>query len=197
MFAKARFAVEDLVPELIEIALLSLFLRWGLDVGGFVNGIELAALDRVEKDFCGFLDTFEEGIVFGGAGCGLLVGVVAEDLFAVGALDLGFGSPPAVFREAEDCVVVLSLLSVRACSQGCKHNSAQLSLHDEQIVRDDTYFPVFGIPRKHHRIFGLADLAITLISLLELLLGLNLFIFGECSSMSQLQTSYQQLAFRI
>ena len=113
MFAKARFAVEDLVPELIEVALLSLFLRWGLDVSGFVDRIELAALDWVEEDFGGFLDALEEGIVFGGAGCGFLVGVVAEDLFAVGALDLGLGGPPAVFGEAEDCVVVLSLLTVR------------------------------------------------------------------------------------
>lgn len=113
MFAEARLAIEDLVPELVEVALLSLFLGWGLDVSGFVDGIELAALDRVEEDFGGFLDAFEEGIVFRGAGRGFLVGVVAEDLFAVGALDLGFGGPPAVFGEAQDCVVVLSLLTVR------------------------------------------------------------------------------------
>ena len=186
MFAKAGFAVENLIPELVEVALLSLFLGGRLDVSGFVDGVELATLDWVKEDFRGFLDAFEEGIVFGGAGCGFLVGVVAEDLFAVGTLDLGFGRAPAVFREAEDCVVVLSLLPIRACSQECKCIPAQLSRYDEQIVGDNTHFPVFGIPRKHHWIFGLANLAITLIGLLELLLGLNLFIFGKCSSMSQL-----------
>ena len=113
MFAEARFTIEDLIPELVEIALLCLFLRRGLDVSGFVDGIKLAALDRVEEDFCCFLNAFEEGIVFGGAGRGFLVRVVAEDLLAVGALDLGFGSAPAVLGEAEDCVVVLSLLTVR------------------------------------------------------------------------------------
>ena len=113
MFAEARFAIEDLIPELVEVALLGLFLGRRLDVSGFIDGVELAALDWVEEDFGGFLDAFEEGIVFGGAGRGFLVGVVAEDLLAVGTLDLGFGGPPAVFGEAEDCVVVLSLLTVR------------------------------------------------------------------------------------
>lgn len=134
MFAEPRFTIEDLIPELVKVALLGLFLVGRLDISGLVHGIELAALDRVEEDFRGLLDAFEEGIVFGGAGRGFLVGVVAEDLFAVGTLDLRFGSAPAVFGEAEDGVVVLPLLSLRTCCQVCKCNPAQLSRYDDQIV---------------------------------------------------------------
>lgn len=35
--------------------------------------------------------------------------MVAEDLFSVGAFNLGFCGFPTVFREAEDSVVILSL----------------------------------------------------------------------------------------
>jgi len=69
----------------------------------------LAAFDRVEEDFRGLLDAFEERVVFGGAGRGFFVGVMAEDFFAVSAFDLRFGSFEAIFAEAEDGVVVLSL----------------------------------------------------------------------------------------
>lgn len=69
----------------------------------------MAALDRIEKGFRGALDAFEEGVVFGGASSGFLVGVVAQDLFAVGAADLVFGCFVAEAREAEDGVVVLIL----------------------------------------------------------------------------------------
>jgi hypothetical protein len=55
------------------------------------------------------LDAFEEGVVFGGAGGGFFVRVVAQDLFAVGAADLVFGCFIAETREAEDGVVVLVL----------------------------------------------------------------------------------------
>ena len=70
-------------------------------------------------------------------------------------------------------------------------------MHDEHTVEENAYFPVFSIPRKHHWIFGLANLAITLIGLLELLLGLDLFILGERSSMSQLQKDDQFLSFTV
>jgi hypothetical protein len=69
----------------------------------------LAAGFRVGEGFVGALDAFEEGIVFGLAGGGAFVGVVLQDLFAVGALDLLVGCAVAVFGEAEDGVVVLSL----------------------------------------------------------------------------------------
>lgn len=74
-----------------------------------VDGVELTAFDGVEQDLSGFLDAFEERVVFGGARCGALVRVVAEDFFAVGGFDLGFVGAVAVAGEAEDGVVVLSL----------------------------------------------------------------------------------------
>ena len=77
-----------------------------------VDGVELSAFYGVEEDFGRFLDAFEERVVFGGAGGGAFVGVVAEDLFAVGKLDLGFGGAVAVAGEAEDGVMVLTLYSM-------------------------------------------------------------------------------------
>lgn len=55
------------------------------------------------------MDAFEEGVVFGGAAGGFLVGVMFEDLFAVGFFDLFIGGFVAVLGEAEDGVVVLVL----------------------------------------------------------------------------------------
>ena len=80
-----------------------------LDISTFVNGVELPSLDWVEEDLGGFLDTFEETVIFGVPSCSLLVGVMAEDLLAVGALDLIFRSTVAVFGEAEDSIMILSL----------------------------------------------------------------------------------------
>ena len=57
----------------------------------------MAAFDGIGEDFKGFLDAFEKGVVFGGAGGGTFVGVMAEDFFAVGTLDLGVGGTVAVF----------------------------------------------------------------------------------------------------
>jgi hypothetical protein len=88
---------------------LHFFLGRGLDVGGFVDGVELAALDRVAERFLGALDALEEGVAFGFAGGGFLVRVVLEDLLAGGLLDLFVGGPVAVLGEAKDSVVVLSL----------------------------------------------------------------------------------------
>ena len=78
-------------------------------VRSLVHGIKLPAFDRVEEDFGGFLYAFEKGIIFGGAGGGFLVRMMAKNLFTVCALDLGFGSLVAIFRKAKDSVVVLSL----------------------------------------------------------------------------------------
>ena len=106
---EAALGLEDWGVELVEVALLDLLLGWWLDVGGWVDGVELAALDGVGQDLSGLLDALEEGVVLGGAGGGLLVWVVAEDLLAVGALDLLLGGLVAVLGEAENGVVILLL----------------------------------------------------------------------------------------
>lgn len=69
----------------------------------------MPAFDRVEEDFGGFLYAFEEGIILRGAGGCFFVRMMAKNLLAVCALDLGFCSFVAVFREAEDGVMVLVL----------------------------------------------------------------------------------------
>ncbi len=69
----------------------------------------MSPLDGVEQDFGSFLNAFEERIVFGTAGSGFLVGMVAEDFLAVGALDLVFRRSIAVFAEAENGVMILAL----------------------------------------------------------------------------------------
>lgn len=72
----------------------------------------MTTLSRVKKNLSSFLDTLEEAVVFVAlAGSGLLVGMVAEDLLAVGALDLFGGSLVAVLAETEDGVVILALFS--------------------------------------------------------------------------------------
>lgn len=101
--------LEDLAPELVEVALLQLLLGGGLDVGLLVDGVELAASDGVEQNVGGLLDTLEELVVLGTAQGSLLIGVVLEDLLAVGLLDLLLGGLVAVLGEAKNLVVVLSL----------------------------------------------------------------------------------------
>ena len=65
----------------------------------------------------GSLDAFEEAVILVDlACCGFLVGMVAEDLLAVGFLDLLVGGFVAVFGKAEDGVVILSLRSLSAWS---------------------------------------------------------------------------------
>ena len=56
----------------------------------------MAALGWVEEDFRSLLDALEEAVILGGASGSLLVWVVAEDLLAVGALDLLLSSLVAV-----------------------------------------------------------------------------------------------------
>lgn len=88
-----------------------MLLGGGFYVCGFVDGVELAPFYRVQEDFGGFLDTFEERVVFGGAGGSFFVRVVTEDFFAMSTLDLLGACAIAVFREPEDGVVVLALYS--------------------------------------------------------------------------------------
>ena len=83
--------------------------RW-FHVCGFVYGVPLTALDGVSEDLVSTLDALEETVVLIGLACGgFLVGMMAEHLFAVSFLDLFVGGFVAVFGEAENGVVVLSL----------------------------------------------------------------------------------------
>ena len=62
----------------------------------FIDGIKLTALDRIKKNFGSLLNTLEEAIIFSASSRGLLIRVVAENLFAVGTLDLFLGGFVAV-----------------------------------------------------------------------------------------------------
>jgi hypothetical protein len=101
--------LEDLAPCLIVVGLLELLLGGGLNIGLLIDGIELAALDGVEEDVGSLLDTLEKLIIFGTTLGGLLIGVVLENLLAVGLLDLVLSGSPAVLRDTENLVVVLGL----------------------------------------------------------------------------------------
>jgi hypothetical protein len=91
---------------------LCLLFRRRLPIRAFVDGVVLPALDGVEQDLGGFLDAFEEGVVVDATGRSFFVGMVFENFFAVGALDLLFGGFVAVLGEAEDGVVVLVLFGL-------------------------------------------------------------------------------------
>jgi hypothetical protein len=107
---ETAFSTENRSPELVEVALLDLLLGRGLDLGGLVDGIELAALDGVEEHLGGLLDTLEEAVVLVTvAEGGLLIGVVTEHLLAVSTLDLLGGRAPAVLAQAENGIVILAL----------------------------------------------------------------------------------------
>lgn len=56
-----------------------------------------------------FLNAFKEGIVVNGPNCGLLVGVMFEDLLAVRLFDLLVGGLVPVLGKPKHCVVVLVL----------------------------------------------------------------------------------------
>lgn len=115
-FAEAALGLEDLAPALVEevgAALLQLLLGGRLDLGALVDGIELAALDGVEEDLGSLLDALEEVVILSAAGGSLLIGVVLEDLLAVGTLDLVLGSAEAVLGETQNSVVILLLFSQR------------------------------------------------------------------------------------
>lgn len=96
---ESAFGFEDGGPEFVVFSFFELFLGGRFDVGVLVDGIVLSTLDGVEEDFGGFLDAFEETVVFRAAGCCFFVGVMAENLFAVGTFDLFFCGFEAVFGE--------------------------------------------------------------------------------------------------
>lgn len=106
---EAALGLEDLAPQLVEVALLGLLLGRRVDLGSLVDRVELPPADGVGEDLVGLLDALEELVVLGATGGGPLVGVVLEHLPAVGALDLLGGGLPAVAGYAEDGVVVLRL----------------------------------------------------------------------------------------
>lgn len=62
----------------------------------FVDGVKLTALDGIEKDLGSLLDALKEAIIFSASRCGLLIRVMAENLLAVGTLNLFFGGFIAV-----------------------------------------------------------------------------------------------------
>lgn len=116
LVGETTLGLENTVPQLVEVALFELLLGRWLDVGVLIAGIVLTTLGRVEKNFSSLLNTLEEAVVFVAlAGGGLLIGVMAEDLLAVGALDLFGGSLVAVFAKTEDGVVILTLLIISMC----------------------------------------------------------------------------------
>lgn len=69
----------------------------------------MATLDGVEQNLGGLLDALEEVVVLGGTGGGLLIGVVLQDLLAVGTLDLVLGGLEAVLGQTQDLVMILRL----------------------------------------------------------------------------------------
>lgn len=89
-----------------------MLLGWGFNIGSLIDGVELTTSDRVGKNLGSLLDTLEESVVLVAARSSLLVGVVLEDLLAVGTLDLVLGGPPTVLGYAENGVVVLSLIEI-------------------------------------------------------------------------------------
>ena len=111
---EAGLRLEDVAPELVEVALGELLLGRGVDVRGLIDRVELAAADGVKEDLGRLLDALEEVVVISAAGGGLLVGVVFQDLLAVGALDLVLGSLPPVLGDAENLVMVLALNDANA-----------------------------------------------------------------------------------
>ena len=76
-----------------------------------IDGIELPTLDRVKENLGSLLDTLEKAIVLGASSRSLLIGVMAENLLAVGTLNLLLGSLDTVFRKAKNGVVILLLRS--------------------------------------------------------------------------------------
>lgn len=109
VLGEASLSLENLAPELVEVALLQLLLGGGVDLGLLVDGVVLATLGGVEEDLGSLLDALKELVVLGAALGSLLIGVVLQDLLAVGLLDLLLGGLVAVLGQAKNLVVVLSL----------------------------------------------------------------------------------------
>jgi hypothetical protein len=113
---KSTFGLEDIAPQLIELALLKLLLGWGFNICVFIDGVVLTALNRIKENFGGLLNTLEEAVIFGTAGCCFLIGMVAKNLLAVGTLNLLLASSETVLRKAQDSVMILTLPNVLAIS---------------------------------------------------------------------------------
>lgn len=111
ILGESSLSLENCAPQLVEVALLCLFFGRWFDFGSLIDGIELAALDRIKENFGSLLNTLEETVVLSATSSGLLVRVMAKDLLAVSSLDLFFGSLVTVLGETEDGVVILSLMS--------------------------------------------------------------------------------------
>lgn len=109
VLGETSFGLEDLAPQLIEVAFLDLLLGRGLDISLLINGVVLATLDRVKQHIGGFLDTLEELVVLGAALGSLLIRMVLQHLLAVGLLDLVLTGLVAVLGQTENLVVVLGL----------------------------------------------------------------------------------------
>lgn len=62
-----------------------------------IDRVVLAALDRIEENLGGLLNTLEKAVILRAAGGSLLVGVMSKNLLAVGALDLVFSRLESVF----------------------------------------------------------------------------------------------------
>ena len=62
----------------------------------FIDRVKLTTLDGIEKNFSSLLDTLEEAIILSASSRSLLIRVMAENLLAVGTLDLFFGGFVAV-----------------------------------------------------------------------------------------------------
>jgi hypothetical protein len=106
---EAALGLEDFAPELVEVALLGILLGRGVDLSSLVDGVELPPANGVGQDLVGLLDALEELVVLGATSGSSLVGVVLEDLPAVGALDLLGGGLVAVAGYAENGIVILRL----------------------------------------------------------------------------------------
>ena len=163
---ETALGLEDLAPELVEVALLRLLLGRGLNLGGLVDRVELPPADGVGEDLVGLLDALEELVVLGATSSSPLVGVVLEDLPAVGALDLLLGGTVTVAGYAEDGVVVLRLGSVSVRSGG--------------MAKTKTYLPVFGLGLQEDLVLRLVNvIGVLFLDVLDVCLGLDALILGE------------------
>lgn len=167
VLGETGLSLEYLTPKLVVVALLELLLGRRLNVGLLVDGVVLATLGGVKEDLSSLLDTLEELIILGAALGGLLIGMVLEDLLAVGLLDLILSGLESVLGKAKNLVVVLSLYKI-----------ISPAISASEML--DSYLPVFGLKLKHHRVLRLAQIAlVAILDLLGALLSLDTVILGE------------------
>lgn len=88
---------------------MRLLLGWWLDLSALIDRVELPSPDGVRQDFGSFLDALEKLIALVATGGGLLIGMMLENLLAVGALDLVLGGTVSQTGYAENSVVILRL----------------------------------------------------------------------------------------